>query len=102
MELFKAIKLIRTASGMKQKDVAAKLGVTSNYISLLEHGKREPSISFLKRLGKLLGVPVGLFFLWDYQGSREGIDQVRDLLAKLEALYLLSQPGRTRKRRAVA
>ncbi|HEX5423445.1 MAG TPA: helix-turn-helix transcriptional regulator [Candidatus Acidoferrales bacterium] len=104
MELGKAIKLIRTASGMKQKQIAGSLGVTSNYLSLVENGKREPSVSFLKRLADVLGVPVGLFFLWEPANtpqSQDTIEQVRGLLAALEAMRLsASQPIKRKRRRA--
>lgn len=105
MELAKAIKLIRIAGGIKQKDAAARLGVTPNYLSLVENGKREPSISFLKRLASVLGVPVGLFFLWDPEneaGSTKNIDQIRNLLANLEAMRLFATRGKSRRGRAAA
>jgi transcriptional regulator with XRE-family HTH domain len=104
MKLGPAIKLIRTASGMKQKEIAAKLDVTANYLSLLENGKREPSISFLKRLANVLGVPVGLFFLWEEERAarpNRRINEVRNLLTRLEALYVFAKRDRTRNRRAV-
>ena len=99
MELAKAIKLIRIASGLKQKEIALKLDITPNYMSLVENGKREPSISFLRRLGEVLGVPVGLFFLWGEKSSRKNIDEIRSLLAQLEAMYVFSQRGKIRKGR---
>lgn len=104
MELARAIKLIRTASGMKQKEISAKLGVTANYFSLIENGRREPSISFLKRLAAVLSVPIGLFFLWepDNEKHSDRIDQVRALLAGLEAMRLSASQGRGRKRRTAA
>jgi len=101
MELARAIKMIRTASGIRQKEVARRLGVTANYISLVESGKREPSISFLKHLGKLLGVPVGFFFLWeDHETNqpRQTLDQVQSLLSKLESMYVFSQRKKSRRR----
>jgi len=105
MELAKAIKLIRTASGLKQKEVADKLGATSNYISLVENGKREPSISFLKRLAAVLGVPVGLFFLWEQESagrSEKSINKIRSLLARLEAMYVFASRKKIRKKRVAA
>lgn len=102
MELSKAIKLMRTASGMKQKEVASKLSITPNYLSLVENGKREPSISFLKKLAALLNVPVALFFLWE-QGTVNGnknLRQVRDLLTQLEAMYVFANREKGRKRTA--
>jgi transcriptional regulator with XRE-family HTH domain len=100
MNLGTAIKLIRTSSGLKQKDVATRLGVTSNYVSLVESGNREPSVSLLKRLATIFGVPVGLFFLWEGNGppsSKKNIDQLRHLLTQLEAMYVFAnrpKPGR--------
>jgi transcriptional regulator with XRE-family HTH domain len=92
MELGKAIKLIRVASGLKQKDIATKLDVTPNYISLIESGNREPSVSLLKSLANIFGVPVGLFFLWEETGLHRGkVDKARGLLTQLEALYVIAQ-----------
>jgi transcriptional regulator with XRE-family HTH domain len=105
MDLARAIKLIRTASGMKQKEIAVKVGVTPNYLSLVENGKREPSISFLKRLAAVLGISVSLFFLWEQEEtgrSGKNLDQVRTLLAQLEGMYISANRGKIRKKRAVA
>jgi transcriptional regulator with XRE-family HTH domain len=49
----------REAKGMTQEQVAQKAGVTKQYITMLEAGKREsPSLPVLRRLAKALGVPV--------------------------------------------
>lgn len=103
MELGRAIKVMRTASGIKQKDIASKTGVTANYLSLVEAGKREPSISFLRQLAKALGVPVGLFFLWEEgasEGSPKNNPQVRALLTELEAMYLFAKRDKAPRRRS--
>lgn len=105
MNLGRALRLMRTASGMKQKEIADRLGVTANYISLLENGKREPSVAFLKGLAKILGIPVGLFFLWDEAevgASKKSIDQLRDMLGRLESMYLFANRRRSGKRRTAA
>jgi transcriptional regulator with XRE-family HTH domain len=99
-----AIKLVRTASGTKQGVLAKNLNVSANYLSLVENGKREPSISFLKRLAGALGVPVGIFFLWQEMNPMKPeeprINHLREILARLEAMYLFSsrQKARSRKR----
>ena len=42
-----------------QAEIAKEAGVTKNYITMLEAGKRKnPSLPVLKRLAKALGVPV--------------------------------------------
>jgi transcriptional regulator with XRE-family HTH domain len=87
-----AIKVVRTATGIKQRKVAAMIGVTANYMSLVEGGKREPSIAFLNRLAKALKIPVGIFFLWQEMGENgtdaNRINKIRDLLTRLEAMYI--------------
>ena len=45
----RSIKLFRLFANLKQKDLALKLGVTQNYLSSVEHGKREPNLRFLRK-----------------------------------------------------
>ena len=41
------------------RDVAARVGVTAAYITMLERGKKtNPSLPTLRKLAKALGVPV--------------------------------------------
>jgi transcriptional regulator with XRE-family HTH domain len=103
MNLGQAAKLIRTASGIKQKEIAKRLGVTPNYISMVENGKREPSISFLRELAVVFNVPVGLFFLWEEtkkRAAKGGVNQLRDILAQLESMYVFANRPKTRKGRS--
>ena len=106
MTLGNAIKVVRTATGMKQREVATKTGVTANYMSLVEGGKREPSIAFLNRLAKTLGIPVGIFFLWQEMGENETdsnrIDKIRDLLTRLEAMYITTKLAKNPRRKRAA
>jgi transcriptional regulator with XRE-family HTH domain len=87
-----AIKLIRTAKGVKQLTLAKELGVSANYVSLIEKDRREPSVGFLRKLAGTLGVPVGLFFLWqetDDRGSKSrDVVELRELLTRIQTMYL--------------
>jgi transcriptional regulator with XRE-family HTH domain len=87
-----AIKLIRTAKGVKQLTLAKQLGVSPNYVSLVEKDRREPSVGFLRKLAGKLGVPVGLFFLWqdteDPGLKTKDMAELRDLLTRIQAMYL--------------
>lgn len=106
MTLGNAIKVVRTASGMKQRTLAKKVGVTANYLSLVEGDKREPSISFLNRLAQTLTIPVGVFFLWQEvdtkRGGAEQLDKIRELLTRLEGMYLAERNPRVRRSRRAA
>src|ERR1700739_3382557 len=100
MTLGQAIKLVRTSAGVKQDKLASKLGVSSNYISLIERGKREPSVPFLRHLAKELRVPIGVFFLWqDFDPgsiSNKDLSALRNLLLRIEAMYLGSTKMKAR------
>jgi transcriptional regulator with XRE-family HTH domain len=89
-----AIKLIRTAKGVKQVTLAKELDVSPNYISLVEKDRREPSVGFLRKLAGKLGVPVGLFFLWQDTENpilkAQNMVELRDLLTRIQAMYLRS------------
>jgi transcriptional regulator with XRE-family HTH domain len=103
VKLGRAIKVMRTASGMKQKDIAAGIGVTPNYVSLVEAGKREPSVGFLRQIAKVMGVPVSLFFLWAesaVENSSKSKPRLRTLLTELEAMYLFAKRQKTSRGRS--
>jgi len=93
MSIGKTIKLLRISSGLKQKELAAKLEVTPNYLSLVESDKREPSMSFLRALAEELDLPMGLF-LWDTSKTVSAFDseqkkiyeEIKNLIFKFQRL----------------
>ena len=92
MTLGNAIKLIRTARNVRQRELASKLNVSPNYLSMLEANRRVPSVGFLKKIASNLQVPAGLFLLWSEGNtsrlSKKQLDQVRELLIRIQAIYL--------------
>lgn len=63
MKIGQTLKVLRTAAKLKQMSLAERLGVTTNYLSLVENDRREPSLSFLKKFADTLNVPLG-YLLW--------------------------------------
>lgn len=63
-EKFNKLRLRRVALNLKQKDVAASVGITQQYLFALEHGKaKNPSIDVMKKLAAVLETtPQELFF----------------------------------------
>lgn len=49
------LKATRKALGLKSKDVAAAVGVTPAFLSLIESGHREPKFSLVVAYAKALG-----------------------------------------------
>lgn len=50
------LKRIRTEKGLSQVDIARQLDVSRGFVSNIESGKRNPTLSTLTRLAKALGV----------------------------------------------
>ncbi len=57
------LKVARVTKRWRQKDLAARIGITPNYMSMVENGRREPSITLIKKMSKALNVPLGKL-LW--------------------------------------
>jgi transcriptional regulator with XRE-family HTH domain len=83
MNLGKSIKLCRTNRGLSQDELAKRIGKSVSYVSLIEHGKRDPVVSTVEEIASALGVPMSLLmFLAAEPGELKGMPvEVRDKLA---------------------
>lgn len=52
------IQEIRKSKGIKQKELAAKLGIAANTLSQYETGNREPDLETIKRIALVLEVTI--------------------------------------------
>lgn len=98
MNIGKGMKFVRLASGLKQGEMADRLDISQNYLSLLENNKAEPSMSLLKKISALFGVPVSFLF-WEEavpeQGSSPEITlkmkKIRSLVHELQQMRVSRQ-----------
>lgn len=58
----KVLIALREAKGWKQEDVAKKLDITQQAVSLYENGKRDPSIRLAKKFELLFKMPMEELF----------------------------------------
>jgi len=63
------IRQLRTSKGLTQEELAEAVGVSTDFISLIERGERAPSFENLERLAEALGVNVAELF--DFQEGGE-------------------------------
>jgi transcriptional regulator with XRE-family HTH domain len=54
------LKRIRLALGLTQAELAQRARVTKQYVTMLERGQRDPSLSVLRKLAKALDVPLSM------------------------------------------
>jgi transcriptional regulator with XRE-family HTH domain len=62
-EIGNTILKMRKTRGISQQDAAEALGITQSYLSLLECGKKTPSISLLERAEYYFKVPMAIL-MW--------------------------------------
>jgi transcriptional regulator with XRE-family HTH domain len=63
MNYGRAIRIVRTAYGLSQADLADRLSIGPSHLSLIEAGKRQPSLKVLKEISMELEVPPHLLTL---------------------------------------
>lgn len=96
MDYGRALKICRAALELNQQDVAKRAGITNSYLSLVEGGKRSPSLATLEKICKAMRVPPHLVMLLaagpqDIPGpEREKLGEVAKSLLQL----LTSRPSR--------
>ncbi len=56
------LRTLRTRHGLSQRKLAARAGVSNATVSLIEHGRTDPSMGLLKRLLDAMGVSFAEFF----------------------------------------
>ena len=59
----KAFRIIRAAFGLRQAELAGRMPVTASQLSLIEAGKRQPSLKVVDALAAAVGIPSALVSL---------------------------------------
>ena len=82
--LHKALRHLRRYHQMKQDELAGKLGISNNYLSEIESGKKAHAITIdlLERYSKIFGVPVSSLMLFSEElASAKRSERVRTAIA---------------------
>jgi transcriptional regulator with XRE-family HTH domain len=82
MDFARAVRVVRAARGMTQKELAASARLDPSYISLLETGKRNPSLSIIEDIASALDVPLHVLMLFgadDHDLRSGGSDEAMKL-----------------------
>ncbi len=59
----KAFRVIRAAHGLQQAELAQRIGISASQLSLIETGKRQPSLKVISNLGGATSIPTSLIAL---------------------------------------
>jgi transcriptional regulator with XRE-family HTH domain len=93
----RSIKFVRVAAGLRQGEMAERLDISQNYLSLLENNKSEPSLSLLRKISSEFHVPLSFLLL---EGSVEfdsDEPELADLLKEVQKLIHQLQESRIKE-----
>jgi transcriptional regulator with XRE-family HTH domain len=91
MNYGKALKFARALAGLQQKELAKLVELDPSHLSLIESGKRNPSVAALEKISEALSIPLHVFTLMAAEPSdlkNAGPDEVR-MLGETLAQFLL-------------
>lgn len=86
MDYGKALRFSRALTGLQQQELAELAGIDASYISLIEQGKRTPSLKFVHKLSQAIGIPVHLFTFLAMEAEDSALLDPSELTAIGESL----------------
>lgn len=97
MNLGNTISELREKKGLKQKELAEECNITQAYLSQIEHNKKEPNLSILKTISKVLDIPLPVIFFLSIdendfpERKKEAFDMLRPLIKSLINDFFLTE-----------
>jgi transcriptional regulator with XRE-family HTH domain len=102
MKYGKGIKIARTIAGLSQKQLAKKARIDAGHISLIEKGKRKPTLRTLERLIKALDIPHDLLALLSAEKKELALSDPKELERVAQSMVRLlvgNVPKRSKSQR---
>jgi transcriptional regulator with XRE-family HTH domain len=76
--LHRALRMIRVFHDLSQKDLASRLGIAPSYLSEVEAGKKEPTLSLLRKYSEEFAMPLSsIMFFAEHVGDGPSSDKIR-------------------------
>lgn len=79
-KLGRRIAYFRKLRDMTQAELAEKVGLSNNFIALIESGRRAPSFETLERLLEVLNVSVSQVFNFNEIKEYDSVEEIRERL----------------------
>jgi len=87
MEIGNALKICRSAKKLSLEELALVVGLSQSYLSMIESGKRKPTLLTIEKISEALQVPTPiLFFLAAEKSELKGLDM--ETTSRLSAAVL--------------
>ena len=63
--LHEILRLLRVFNDMKANELAERLNISGSYLSEIEHGKKMPSLSLIRKYSDVFGIPASAILKFD-------------------------------------
>jgi transcriptional regulator with XRE-family HTH domain len=71
MNIGEAIVILRKRKGVKQKEMAAEIGISASHLSLVENNEQKPSVDLIAKIASYFDLPVSSIV---YMAMRDNFD----------------------------
>lgn len=78
-ELGEKLRVVRTAFGLSQRELAKRAGVTNGMVSLIEQNRVSPSVGSLQKILAAFPMTLAEFFTQDMSGPMEVVVRAADM-----------------------
>lgn len=92
VDIGNAIRELREAKDVTQEDVANALGVTVNFISQVENGRRKLSSTKMETLAGFFEIPLSFIYVLADDGRKKGVGLLQNLVYKSLAIKPSERP----------
>lgn len=83
MKIGQALLKSRKYKGLKQTDAALRAGITQTYLSLIESGKKIPTVDVIENISDVYGIPFQIM-MWHSLTEKEVRKSKLDIYRKLK------------------
>jgi len=99
MDYGKGLKIARAIAGLQQKELAKLALIDPSHVSLIEMGKRTPSLKTVQKLSRALRMPHHLLVLLSAEDGDLNIDDPEELKRAVASLaHVILGNGKNRRR----
>jgi transcriptional regulator with XRE-family HTH domain len=78
------LKALRISKNLKQKELASQLGISTSYMTMIENGQRDITLTLLKSISRVLKIDITVLVLMSIEEDEIQIEERKKLFQILK------------------